>query len=89
MFSSMASKPIYIRLIRTGSQTTKKLFIVSYFRQFSTDNNIEIKMIILKPVLLAIILNLLSAEGCAYDVIVNYSLSKNINISIYRYKACS
>ena len=42
-FTSMASKPINIRWFRTGSSHTEKPCIVSHYRQFST--NIEVEMI--------------------------------------------
>ena len=49
----MASKPIDIRWIRTGSvPDLKKSRIVLYYKHFSTNDNIKSKNITLIPVLL-------------------------------------
>ena len=60
--SSMASKPITIRWIRTGFSQTEKSCIASNYRQFST--NIKIKIIKLKLVLILKVFILISAESC-------------------------
>ena len=42
IFYRMASKPINIRWIRTGSRPYRKSFIASFFRQFSTNTVLKI-----------------------------------------------
>ena len=51
ILSSMASKPINIRWLRTGSWPTEKSCIASNYRQFST--NIKLEIIKLIPFFLA------------------------------------
>ena len=79
IFYRMASKPINIRWIRTGSRPYRKSFIASFFRQFST--NTVLKIIKLIPVLLALAVG---ANKSDFNLIILHSDIRG-KLSIIRY----